>query len=385
VHPDDRQGLMAAWQAALAAGADFRREFRIRRHDGAYRWFGTRARPLRDSQGRILKWFGSNTDIHEERERRETLRRQSLLLELAYDPILVWHRSEGIVFWNHGCQQLYGYTTDEALGQAAHVLLQTVFPVSFGQFEAEFERDGQWSGDLRHTTKEGRAVIVSSRVQQVETGGGHCLVLEANRDITEQKAAERIGKGAEKYAMAIRGKSLANHDPRMSPALGTANIADANPAHHMDSQITGMLAEGASIGTDPALQASRQNSFASYAIGSEYHQLLNASGMCSLYTVATTPPPIADLIAGASGWDFGWEEAMAAGRRILTLRQAFNAREGLTPDQFELPKRITSTVKTDYGALRDGYFSEMKWDLKSGKPSKECLSELGLAELASDL
>ena len=124
-----------------------------------------------------------------------------------------------------------------------------------------------------------------------------------------QKAAERIGKGAEKYAVAIRGKSLAYHDPRMSPSLGTANIADANPAHHMDSQITGMLSEGAPIGSDPALQASKQNPFAGYAIGSAYHQLLNAAGLCSLYTVATTPPPLAELIAGASGWDFGWEEA----------------------------------------------------------------------------
>jgi aldehyde:ferredoxin oxidoreductase len=101
--------------------------------------------------------------------------------------------------------------------------------------------------------------------------------------------------------------------------------------------------------------------------------------------VATTPPPIAELIAGAGGWDFGWEEALLAGRRILTLRQAFNAREGLTPDKFELPKRIASSVKIDYSALRDGYFSEMGWDLKTGKPSKKALADAGLSELAADL
>jgi aldehyde:ferredoxin oxidoreductase len=146
-----------------------------------------------------------------------------------------------------------------------------------------------------------------------------------------------------------------------------------------------MLNEGAPIGSDPALQASKTNPFSGYVIGSAYHQLLNASGLCSLYTVATTPPPIAELIAGAGGWDFSWSEAMRAGRRILTLRQAFNAREGLTPDQFELPKRIASSVKIDYAALRDGYFSEMGWDPKSGKPSKQALADLGLADLAADL
>ena len=227
----------------------------------------------------------------------------------------------------------------------------------------------------------GNAEAIVAMVDKIARREGFGAVLADGT----HKAAERIGKGAEKYAMAVRGKSLAAHDPRMSPSLGTANIADANPAHHMDSQITAMLSQGATIGSDPALKPSKDNPFAGYAIGSAYHQILNASGLCSLYTVATTPPPIAELIAGACDWDFGWEEAMRAGRRILTLRQAFNAREGLTPDQFELPKRIRSTARHDYSAMRDGYFIEMKWDVKTGKPSKEVLDELGLAALTGDL
>jgi aldehyde:ferredoxin oxidoreductase len=227
----------------------------------------------------------------------------------------------------------------------------------------------------------GNAEAIVAMVEKVAKREGFGALLADG----SQKAAERIGKGAEKYAVSIRGKSLAFHDPRMSPALGTANIADANPAHHMDSQVTGMITEGAAIGSDPALQASKTNPFAAYVIGSGYHQLLNAAGLCSLYTVATTPPPIAELIEGACDWEFGWDKAMAAARRILTLRQAFNAREGLTPDQFELPKRIASTTKVDFAALRNGYFAEMGWDLKSGKPSKQALADLGLAELASDL
>ncbi len=227
----------------------------------------------------------------------------------------------------------------------------------------------------------GNAEAIVAMVEKIAKREGFGAVLADGSG----KAAERIGRGSEKYAVAIRGKSLAFHDPRMSPSLGTANIADANPAHHMDSQITGMITEGAAIGSDPALQASKDNPFRAYVIGSAYHQLLNAAGLCSLYTVATSPPPIAELIEGACGWDFGWEAAMTAGRRILTLRQAFNAREGLTPDQFELPKRIASTARVNFSGLRDGYFQEMGWDLKSGKPSKQSLNELGLSQLTSDL
>ncbi len=77
-----------------------------------------------------------------------------------------------------------------------------------------------------------------------------------------------------------------------------------------------------------------------YAVGAAYHQLLDDAGMCALYTVNTTPPDLAELISGVTGWDFGWEEALKAGRRVLTLRQAFNAREGITPVRSICRKRI---------------------------------------------
>ncbi len=214
------------------------------------------------------------------------------------------------------------------------------------------------------------------------------------------KAAERIGKGSEKYAMAIRGKGLPFHDPRMSPAGGTAFIADANPAHHMNSQIIGMLENGAPIGSAPELQAPKLNPFADfdkkgrhYVIGAAYHQLLDDAGMCALYTVNTAPPELAELISYVTGWDFGWDEALKAGRRVLTLRQAFNAREGITPDQIDLPKRIKeeplpvkeAPPKINFQALKEGFFAAMGWDIKTGMPSRETLADLGLTQLTADL
>ena len=62
---------------------------------------------------------------------KEALRQQALLLELAYESIFVWDRERGIVLWNQGCEQLYGFTKADALGRSSHVLLHTVFPVAF--------------------------------------------------------------------------------------------------------------------------------------------------------------------------------------------------------------------------------------------------------------
>jgi PAS domain S-box-containing protein len=70
IHPDDMPGLQTQWQDALAQGAPGELEARVRRFDGEYRWFLFRYAPLRDNTGRVLKWYGSNTDI-EARKRAE--------------------------------------------------------------------------------------------------------------------------------------------------------------------------------------------------------------------------------------------------------------------------------------------------------------------------
>jgi PAS domain S-box-containing protein len=96
----------------------------------------------------------------------------------------------GIVDWNKGSEQLYGYSREEAIGRRSHELLKTQFPVSLHDYQSELERDGLWSGELRHKTRDGREVIVESRQQLIESSGMQ-LVLETNRDVTERKRAER--------------------------------------------------------------------------------------------------------------------------------------------------------------------------------------------------
>ena len=81
LHPDDRDRTVAAWQAAVDASTNFDVEFRIRRHDGAYRWFRTLAVAFRDAEGRIAKWFGSNTDIDDLRQAQDDLRTLNVDLE----------------------------------------------------------------------------------------------------------------------------------------------------------------------------------------------------------------------------------------------------------------------------------------------------------------
>jgi two-component system CheB/CheR fusion protein len=68
VHPDDYKRTWQVWQHSLETGEVYEIEYRLRRHDGAYRWFLGRAVPMRDEKGQIIKWFGTCTDIHDQKE-----------------------------------------------------------------------------------------------------------------------------------------------------------------------------------------------------------------------------------------------------------------------------------------------------------------------------
>ena len=77
LHPDDLPVIQPIYQAALAGGHSWSYEFRLRRHDGQYRWQLSRGVPEFDAAGRVVCWYGTNTDIHEERELRELLQTQN--------------------------------------------------------------------------------------------------------------------------------------------------------------------------------------------------------------------------------------------------------------------------------------------------------------------
>ena len=82
LHPDDRARCLEQWSRALREGTEYEIEVRNRRHDGEYRWFLTRAVPIRDATGAVAAWFGSTTDIHDRKLAEE--HRQLLARELSH-------------------------------------------------------------------------------------------------------------------------------------------------------------------------------------------------------------------------------------------------------------------------------------------------------------
>jgi PAS domain S-box-containing protein len=103
------------------------------------------------------------------------------LVMLSHEPMFAWRLAGPIEFWNTGAERLYGFTSNEAVGRSSHALLQTVFPLDLSDLLSQLKRQRHWSGELRHTCRDGREVITDSRMLLF----GDETVLEVNRDVTK--------------------------------------------------------------------------------------------------------------------------------------------------------------------------------------------------------
>ena len=149
------------------------------------------ASAIRDAQGTVIGIAKIVRDITARKRIEAALRQKSRLIELSHEPIFSWDIDGGIIEWNRGCEQLYGFTSAEAVNRRCHDLLSTVFPESLDDIMAKLRLAGEWTGELLQRTKDHRQVIVESRWGCVDQDGRR-IVLETNRDITERKKAETV-------------------------------------------------------------------------------------------------------------------------------------------------------------------------------------------------
>ena len=125
-----------------------------------------------------------------QRSAEERNREQARLLNLASDAIIVRDLDHRVIFWNQGATRIYGWTTEEAVGEKTLDLFVSE-KLQVMEAEVELLRKGVWSGQLTHKTKEGGAVIVNSRWTLVRDEAGEPQsVLVIDTDITETKKLE---------------------------------------------------------------------------------------------------------------------------------------------------------------------------------------------------
>lgn len=118
---------------------------------------------------------------------------KATLLDLANDAIFIKTKISGdaISYWNKGAERLYGWTAREALGRKPAELLRTSYPIPL----AEIEQHEVWEGELSHSTRDGRRIIVASRWTMLRNDAGDPVGwMEINTDITGRKRAENAAR-----------------------------------------------------------------------------------------------------------------------------------------------------------------------------------------------
>jgi len=148
--------------------------------------------PVKDPNGGIVGVSKIARDITKQKQTERRLAKQTRLLDLSNDAILVRDAQDRITYWNDGARELYGYSCEEALGKVTHKLLRTVHSRSLTDIRKKLERDNRWSGELVHTCKDGTKVIVISRWSlDRDAKGRPSSILETNTEITDRKREEQ--------------------------------------------------------------------------------------------------------------------------------------------------------------------------------------------------
>ena len=166
-------------------------------------WYLSRLTPYRTVEdkidGVVLTFVDiTNRKLFEEQLEGQTmeLKEQAEILSLAH--VMILDHNRRILLWNRGCEQLYGYSSAEAVGTDAHKLLKTQFPCPLEEQDEALRRDGQWQGELTQITKSGTHLTIASRwILHRRHPDLPPVILEVNNDITAHRLAEEAVRAAD--------------------------------------------------------------------------------------------------------------------------------------------------------------------------------------------
>jgi aldehyde:ferredoxin oxidoreductase len=206
-------------------------------------------------------------------------------------------------------------------------------------------------------------------------------------------AAEKIGKGSAKFAIHAGGQELPMHDSRLDPGYAIAYECEPTPGRHTIScyLYAGLFGVKHSFPAANRMMKKTKGKTARnirlYAAGSFYMQLINCAGMC-MFGAMTSRLPLVEYFNAVTGWDLSADAYFKTGERILSLRKAFNVREGIRPEDHVLSGRAIGEnplvsgplkgVTIDIQHLREAFFETVGWDPITGGPTPEKMKELGI-------
>ncbi|MFZ1928189.1 MAG: diguanylate cyclase [Candidatus Sulfotelmatobacter sp.] len=228
VHPDDLENCVSSWQNAMRVGEPYEIEYRLRRKDGSFRWFLGRANPIRNATGEIIKWFGTCTDIENQKQNQQNLegqiKEQTLQLaetnarlqrELYFQtlegiPEIVWTADPdgAIDFTNRKWLDYSGLTAEQSVGEGwARAVHADDLALCIAKWEGALLVGNPFEAEYRLRDRNGhfrwflvRANPIRNSAGQILKWFGSCTDIESqkqNQQILEEQILERTAQLAD--------------------------------------------------------------------------------------------------------------------------------------------------------------------------------------------
>ncbi len=219
------------------------------------------------------------------------------------------------------------------------------------------------------------------------------------------RAAAQIGRGAEAFALHVKGQELPMHEPRVKHALGVGYALSPTGAEHMHNMHdSDYRREGSSLDNlrlfNPDLQPIEPTALNEDKMRLYFHHVNNqhfwdCAMMC--FFLSYNPEQMVTLLNAVTGWNVDLAETQTIGQRTITLARVFNLREGLSAADDTLPARFFEpflkgepgrSAPLDEAAFQECkkiYYDMMGWDRESGAPRRETLERLDVAWAAGHL
>jgi len=210
------------------------------------------------------------------------------------------------------------------------------------------------------------------------------------------RAAEKIGKGAEKFAVHVKGEEVPMHDPRLKRGLGLGYAVKPTGAEHMNNLHDTWTRDLPSFGITRRvpLEDFGPRKVRLYVYKVIYEIIKNCLLLCDF--VPWNENQIVEIVRAVTGWNSNLWEIMKVSERSINMARAFNIREGFTrkddwlPDRFFHPQTSgpLSDTAVDPRKLENAkstYYGMMGWDQKKGAPTRAKLEELDIPWVADEL
>jgi len=191
IHPDDLAGLHSVWREMLATETPDEVEARMRRFDGAYRWFLFRTEPVRDEAGAVVAWYGTNTDIEDRKRAERALQRSEAYSaeaqKLSLTGSFAWVIGSDDHFWSDETYHILGF--DRSVKPAIDRIIERVHPDDRAIFQHELDRAMQGAQnhdyELRLLMPDGQLKHLHVLAHCVTYESGRAEVVGALKDMTE--------------------------------------------------------------------------------------------------------------------------------------------------------------------------------------------------------